>query len=245
MLTQCPECKTLVEVGDEMPAAEDRITCDQCGHEFTVRFVLRGEAKAEGADEEGARSRYRINVTPDDMLAQRAQEKTAGETGAPAPSSAGWLATGAWALGVLLLVAVFLGQSVYFMRAELARHERLRPWLEALCAYVSCEIPLAHEPSKIDIMGRDIRRHPGADDALIVTVTLRNQADHPQAYPWLELSFYDMARRVVARRRFRPEEYLPENIEVARGMRPGIPVQSTLEIVDPGESAVNFEFRLL
>lgn len=244
MLTQCPECKTLVDVGDEPPETGGRITCEQCGHEFAARFFLRGETTVEDtAGEVSPKARYRINVSPEEMLAQRPHGETVAEDAAPAPP--GRMATGAWALGIALLVVALLGQSVYFMRDDLARHARLRPWMETLCDYAGCEIPLMRDPSRIDIVGRDIRRHPDAGDALIVTVTLRNQANAPQAYPWLELSFYDMAKRVIARRRFRPAEYLPDNIGVARGMRPGIPVQSTLEIVDPGQSAVNFEFGLL
>lgn len=243
MLTQCPECKTLVDVGDEPPETGDRITCEQCGHGFAVRFVLRGETTVEDTAGEAPKARFRIDVSPEEMLAQRPHGEAADEDAAPAPP--GRLATGAWALGIVLLVVTLLGQSVYFMRAELARHAQLRPWMETLCAYAGCEIPLMRNPSRIDIVGRDIRRHPETDDALIVTVTLRNQANAPQAYPWLELSFYDMTKRVIARRRFPPADYLPDNIEVARGMRPGIPVQSTLEIVDPGPSAVNFEFGLL
>lgn len=241
MFTQCPECKTLVDVGKEKPKPDERVMCDHCGSEFTTRFVLTGEPAGE--PDEDTKARYRIKVSPEEMLDQRPQEESQGET-AERPRS-GAAGTAAWSLGIVFLIAVLIGQYAYFARAELARHVSLRPWLETLCAYAGCEIPLMREPAQIDIVGRDIRRHPTVSDALIVTVTLRNQAAFPQAYPLLELSFYDMAERLVGRRRFHPDEYLPEDIEIAPGMRPEVAVQSTLEIVDPGEAAVNFEFRLL
>jgi hypothetical protein len=150
-----------------------------------------------------------------------------------------------WTLGILLLLALLAGQYGYYMRDQLALHPPLRPWIERLCAYAGCRVPLLHAPDRIRVMARDIRRHPAVADGLMVSVTFANQAAYRQAYPVIQLSFFDMRDQAVARRGFLPAEYLPRGLDAAAGMAAGAAVQATLEIVDPGPDAVNFtlEFR--
>ena len=47
---------------------------------------------------------------------------------------------------------------------------------------------------------------------------------------------------VLARRVFKPEEYLAKEVDINSGMKAGVPIKIMLEIVDPGEAAVNFNF---
>ncbi len=51
--------------------------------------------------------------------------------------------------------------------------------------------------------------------------------------------------RLLARRVFPPQLYLPPGVDMARGLQPDTPLPITLELVDPGKAAVNFEFELL
>ncbi len=143
-----------------------------------------------------------------------------------------------------MLVAALLVQYAYFMREDLARHSALRPWLEMLCGYARCQIPLLRDPARVRIVARDIRRHPETEDALRVMLTLENQAPGILAYPDLQLSFYDLRDRLLARRRFSPQQYLSLSVDPALGMPAQQPVQTMIDIVDPGPDAVNFEFQL-
>jgi len=77
-----------------------------------------------------------------------------------------------------------------------------------------------------------------------VMLTLENQAAHAQAYPIIQLSFFDFRDRLLARRRFTPQEYLSVTVNPALGMPVRQPVQTMIDIVDPGPDAVNFEFQL-
>jgi hypothetical protein len=58
----------------------------------------------------------------------------------------------------------------------------------------------------------------------------------------LQLSFSDINGEKVATRNFKPKDYLPSKLPRKKGMESNIPIQVELELVDPGKSAVNFEF---
>jgi hypothetical protein len=46
-------------------------------------------------------------------------------------------------------------------------------------------------------------------------------------------------------RRFSPAEYLAEGVDITRGVVAQAPVQVVLEVMDPGEAAVSFQFDFL
>lgn len=235
MLAQCPECKALTDLANRPSGEGDRIRCVYCGNEFDRSTALTGRFVASGAEappQTQSRPRYRLRV------AAGHPPETA-PPGRPLPAAAGW------GFAIILLLLLLAAQYAYIMRADLARHTALRPWLERLCDYAGCAIPLQRDPGRIRIIGRDVRRHPTVDDGLIVTVTFGNQAPFPQPYPIMQITFLDIEDRILARRRFKPEEYLPGDIDPGQGLKPGVPVQSVLEIVDPGRAAVNFRLRFL
>jgi predicted Zn finger-like uncharacterized protein len=147
-----------------------------------------------------------------------------------------------WGLGSLMLMFVFLGQTIYFKHNELGQISQLRPWIEYFCKHASCELSLQMDIGQIELLGQDIRSHPKSKKALLVSATIINNAPFSQPYPGLQLNFSDMNGEKVAMRNFLPKDYLPSNINAAKGMESNIPIQLELEIVDPGTSAVNFEF---
>ena len=147
-----------------------------------------------------------------------------------------------WGLGSLMLMFVFLGQTVYFKHNELGQISQLRPWVEFFCKHASCELSLQMDIAQIELLGQDIRSHPKSKQALLVSATIINNAPFTQPYPGLQLNFSDMNGEKVAMRNFMPKDYLPSNTNIAKGMESNIPIQLELEIVDPGNSAVNFEF---
>jgi hypothetical protein len=195
-----------------------------------------------------------LQASPEDTRSPAAPAAVTAGTAAdtpPVPPAAarrrrrGRLATAGWTLGILLLLFALAVQFAYFMRDELARHAALRPWLTQLCAHTGCEIPLLRAPEQIRMVARDIRRHPTARDALRVSLTFANDADFAQSYPVIQLRFFDMRDRVLAQRRFTPQEYLPQNIDMAAGMPAHGALQTVMEIGDPGADAVNFTFDFL
>ena len=149
----------------------------------------------------------------------------------------------AWSVGSMLLMLFFLGQTVYFKHDQLAHNSTLRPWIESFCQQFNCEISLQYDASELELLGQDIRSHPKVKGALMVSTTILNKADYRQAYPGLQITFTDMNGQRVAMRRFLPEEYLPTGTNIKRGMPQDTPIQVELELMDPGNNAINFEFE--
>lgn len=239
MFATCPHCHNAVDVGDGSAV----MLCEYCGREFhpAATPVIAAAAADTPSPEPAPKPQYRLQITPEERATHLGQ-KAATSAGAPAAHHP--LATLSWAVGILVLSAALLIQYAYFMREDLARHAPLRPWLEMLCSYAQCKIPLLREPANIRIVGRDIRRHPNAEGALRVMLTLENEASYVQAYPIIQLSFFDFRDKLLARRRFTPQEYLSVTMNLAQGMPVKQPVQSVIDLVDPGPDAVNFEFQL-
>ena len=137
-------------------------------------------------------------------------------------------------------------QFAYLKRTELVKYPAMRPMLEGMCnvvgAVLPCDIPSPKDVSAIELVDRNVVSHPNAENALLITSTIKNNAEFVQAFPDMVLTFSDINQKVIAHRTFKPEEYLAKDVDIAQGMAPGIPIRITLEIVDPGEAAVNFEF---
>jgi len=158
----------------------------------------------------------------------------------PANARTSWGAIAA----ALLLTALLIGQYLVSERYRLAATPALRPYLETACAALGCDLPLRHAPAKLDVLAREIRKHPNVDDALLVSATLLNSADFTQSYPVFEVAFSDVSGTPVAVRRFLPGEYL-KGVDPSKGIAPGQQVRLMLEIVDPGDRAVSFQFDFL
>ena len=145
----------------------------------------------------------------------------------------------------ILLAVLLLAQFAWVERYQLARMPQLRPALELFCQPLDCDLPLRHDISSIEMVEREVRDHPHAGDALLINASFVNRADFAQAYPVFEVSFSDVSGTPVAVRRFPPAEYLLGRQDVAAGMAPGERAQLMLEVVDPGERAVSFQFDFL
>ena len=148
-------------------------------------------------------------------------------------------------VAIIFLAVVLAAQWVFFNRAELARDRNWRPYLVEFCKHMQCSLPQQVDLSQIELVNRDVRQHPSVEEALLVNATLSNQADFTQPYPVLEVSFSDPGGNPVALGRFRPREYVDDASAIKSGMRPGKPVLIMLEIQDPGESAVSYQFGFL
>lgn len=155
------------------------------------------------------------------------------------------LATVTGILAILVLLLLLLGQYAYFERDRLARHAALRPLLGSLCQVLDCRLAALREPERVRLLRHEVHSHPTRPDALYINATIVNDAGANQAYPLLRVMFRDSDGRLLAQRDFLPGEYLPADVDPARGMTPGEPVNIQLELVDPGKQAVSYEFDFL
>lgn len=147
--------------------------------------------------------------------------------------------------GIGLMLLLLALQWVYFNRAELAQYASTRPTLERFCELLRCELPLRVDLARVQMIQRDVRRHPEVEDALLINASFENRADFVQSYPILEVSFTDRSGVPVAMRRFHPSEYLAEGTDLVAGMAANVPLQVVLEVQDPGEAATSFQFGFL
>jgi hypothetical protein len=145
-------------------------------------------------------------------------------------------------LAIPLLGLTLIAQAVLADRARLAADPVWRPRIVKLCAIVRCTVPVWYQPDAIHITSREIRPHPSATGALLVTATFRNDAAFPQAWPQLQLSLDNLDGDTFGLRRFSPQEYLGSK-PVTALIDPAQSATMTLEIIDPGKRAVAFGFE--
>lgn len=148
-------------------------------------------------------------------------------------------------LGILLTLAVFLSQLVWFERARLAQYPQLQGIYSMLCHQLSCDLDSADALGQIRNHSLHVQPHPRFADALKVSIVLENTAPFPQPWPALQLRFTDLKGREVAQRTFQPDEYLDtRNLSTAH-MMPAQPMQIELELASPGRRGVSYELSLL
>lgn len=172
----------------------------------------------------------KLEITPDlqEKLQNLQQELSSDEQRAR-------LRRAGWFLGVLILGLALIGQGVYFKRDTLAAHyPAARPALEMLCEVLRCEIALLQDAELIKLESSDLQTDPDHANTVILSASLRNLAPYTQAYPHLELTLTDANNQALARRHFTPNEYLPKETGVDKGMPSNgeVAVKLPLELVD-------------
>lgn len=149
---------------------------------------------------------------------------------------------GRWIGGCAVLAVLLAAQLAWANRVSLADNPNLRPALARLCATLPCRLPPKQDLSRLTLLSRDIRPHPSVPGALIISATIRNDADFTQPYPLIRIALSDLDENEIAMRRFRPAEYVGDPKTRAAGLAPGATIAVAFEVEDPGKNAVAFEF---
>jgi predicted Zn finger-like uncharacterized protein len=256
VFTYCPNCSVVFEVSAaQLSCAAGKVRCGECRNVFmATRHLYNDLASARAAmdvDEDGAGEAV-AEPLADYVPLPDVEQQIEAEIPLVAPRrERGW-DQHAFSLrevfnGLLILVLlVLLGtQYVWFNRDTLAAHAVWRPWVDRVCNVLDCALPLRADISQLAIINRDVRQHPVAENALLINASFENRADFVQPYPVFEISFTDTSGNPVAARRFQPSEYLADKTLFARGLPAATPVQVVLEIMDPGDQAISFQFGFL
>lgn len=154
----------------------------------------------------------------------------------PGPASARWQWALAVALGLLLLLQVVLAE-----RATLAANAQHRPWLQSLCALLTCRLPAWQEPEAFTMLARSVLPVPGQAGTLQVEASFRNDARFAQALPLIELTLSTADGQVSGQRIFSPAEYLGQATPGL--LEPGQSAQARFQLVEPEPAAEAFHFR--
>lgn len=121
------------------------------------------------------------------------------------------LAAIAWGISGLFAALALAGQVAYAYRSELVLlWPASRPWIDAACARMGCNIPLPRHAELIAIETSELYAEKAVPGVVTLAAVLRNRAAFPQAYPAVELTLTGTNDEAVARRVLWPGDYLGE-----------------------------------
>ena len=148
------------------------------------------------------------------------------------------IATFVWfmvAMGFLFLLGM---QVKYFMVEKYAQDEQYRKYLAGFCRIAQCELPPRQDPYLLTLTHTKIDLHPTQPGALRVTVKMVNEAQFSQPFPMLQVTLTDRVGRIVGRRTFNPDAYLPAGSTGIIGE--GELTSILFDLARPHEKAVGF-----
>lgn len=126
-----------------------------------------------------------------------------------------------WTIAAFLSLLVLIAQTAYFFRVDLAaRLPGLKPALISYCQLLKCTVPLPQNANLMSIESSDLEANPAHENQITLNVLLRNRAPYSQAFPNLELTLNDIQDNALARRVFRPADYLPPIESETLGLLP-------------------------
>lgn len=156
------------------------------------------------------------------------------------------LALFSWLAGTILLILLLGAQYLHFNSRQLAHNNTYRPFLEILCPISQCKLPLFKSTKKIVTINHDIYSHKVFENALEVQLTFKNKSTIKQAYPVLEIIFFNPLGSVIAQRKFLADEYIDNKTQLSQGMKPSQTQKVKLDIIDPDPTALlSFQFNYL
>ena len=159
-------------------------------------------------------------VEPDELtLAEQVaivQDEEEGDRPSP-PAYRRW----PWAAAAFVLLLVLLAQATYFFRVDLAaRLPGLKPALAGYCKLLGCSVPLPQKHDLMSIESSDLEADPVHVNPITLNALLRKRAPYAQAFPNLELTLNDPQDKPLARRIFKPKDYLPPLESEQTGLLP-------------------------
>ncbi|MFZ2237510.1 MAG: zinc-ribbon and DUF3426 domain-containing protein [Dokdonella sp.] len=257
MFSQCPRCRTIFMVAPaDLAAARGDTVCGHCGSLFNA---LRSLSEYPPEPDEKNLDEHEIDLPAPPLRLPISEPMRAAVASfdpdrdavvddepspmpvfAPTPRvrSSDWR----WWSITALLVLVLILELGWAERSLLAKDERFRPTLDRICASVGCWLPLRRDASQLALTSREIRPHPSVPGALLISATIRNQADFAQPFPDVRIRLTDLNESPVASRRFVPADYLVDAGEATRGLAAEANAVLLFEVVDPGRNAVAFDF---
>ncbi len=267
MFTQCRGCGEIFNIGvDELAMAKAMVRCNVCGTVFNALQTLSDQPPQEHQDlilhesdqapplltrsldfQEGqpvpvfalsASAHEPLFPDMEEDLKASAMDLDASAAHAEHPNRR----TGSllWLIASGLMLGLLSWQTTSAIRSG-AIQLTDDGWAGRLCQQFNCptEQPRV-DLSSMTLVSRNIRPHPGRDNALIISASMINANPEQNKFPALEVILSDLNGQIVAMRRFLPDEYLQSEIEQA-GFLANTLIPITLELHSPDQSAVAFE----
>lgn len=147
-----------------------------------------------------------------------------------------------WVIVCLLLIGILGAQLAWVERNALIRNPTTGTWLRSTCAALGCQLPLVSAPARLHLVASNVQAHPSVAGALMISANVRNDATFSQPYPIVSITLSDAQGRHLAMRRLQPQQYMDDEAALRRGLAPGASTVLLMEVQDPGDKAVAFEF---
>lgn len=263
MYTQCSHCNAIFRVTmKELTAAQGLLRCGECDTIFDAMKALStnlpdknaplktaATTTTDGANSGAAQDPRALNDTIRIQPTGTQQHyQTVSSNGVHAaiikqPTKKQQRARRFMLVSVIALLSLLLIQLIYSSRGWLAEQPLTAGFGKQLCNMVSCDARHQRDLKQIELLSRNVYSHPNSPNLLIINASMQNNAEYPQPYPLVEISFLNSASEIVALRRFTPAEYLKINAQELMPTKTSR--ELSINIADPGQDAVRFQFRFL
>lgn len=240
MYTQCNHCNAIFRVTmKELTAAQGLLRCGECDNIFdAMRSLSQTLPEERRFAKLGTVTAADFAEIPPPLKPNHATSHVQFNWPWRREMSRYWLRV---LLGILALLLLL--QVIYSSRHWLAQQPLTATLTQQACNLIGCSITQPRDVGKINLLSRNIYSHPNTPNVLTISASIQNDAAFPQPYPLIEISFLDQNNKVMALRRFPPEEYISNF--TGQLMPIGTPDELLLNITDPGEIAVRFQFRFI
>ncbi|HEY7985529.1 MAG TPA: zinc-ribbon and DUF3426 domain-containing protein [Methylophilaceae bacterium] len=251
LVTTCPACGTMFKVQrDQLAAGTGEGRCSVCQHVFNA-FEHQSEIPDDAVENVSPAPQAQSFETPPavseaESIVPEAPLVIEAEMPAPLFTTPPtlpenlfkrrrfvWPAALKTLTAVMVLLAIAVVQSAFHYRTHvIEKLPRSYPVFAAVCQLFGCSVALPHQAALVNIEDHRLLSDPLHDDVLILESTLDNRAEFPQVYPLIELTLMDANNQAVATRTFRPQEYLPNNLNIASGLaaHATVPIRLTLGV---------------
>jgi len=228
--TRCPHCDTRFKIAAaQLQAHQGQVRCGHCLQAFDARveFIADEPHPQLELDEFAAPLHLSAAVLSEPEQTVSAQTAVLNEpsvhedallnSAVDMPAVKGgriW-----WGLMIALLVLALLLQLSYLWRADLAaRIPSSRTLLQTMCNWLACQVGLPQNSELISIESSNLEADTNNSQLISLNVLLRNRAHYALALPHLELTLNDTQERALARRIFKPAEYLATSQQAEAGI---------------------------
>jgi len=246
--TLCPHCDTRFKItAAQLESPHGIVRCGHCLRVFDARpnFVsdqTDRQLKLPILDEPVEPDHSGIVVLQPMTLAEQVAIVPDQDDSEPQPERRAW----PWGIAALLLLLALLAQAAYFFRADLAaRLPALKPALIGYCKLLKCSVPLPQKTALLNIESSGLEADPAHEDQIILNALLRNRAPYAQAFPSLELTLNDTQDKPIARRVFRPADYLPPAENETTGLLPNHEINLKLHLNTANLKPVGYRLMLV
>jgi len=224
MYTQCNHCKAIFRVNmKEVTSSQGKLRCGECLNTFDAVDSLSTtlpekfqNPNSNYSDEDKA-----IISSTDDW---QSASSTGQEQSTVADSSNKTKSNNLF-LASLFLLTFSLAAQVLYQNPSL----------------YSDNVP-TRLPNKVEMLNYNVFAHPNEAKVLLISGSMKNNAEHAQPYPYLEVSLTDAQENLVGFSRFSPKEYLSNTSTSALLFPISTPIGIRLKIKDPGSAATQFKF---